>query len=134
MLYSYVYRHPYAYACMPLLVTLIIFSPFKPKNKGHLKKKGGTYLCKILKRDFQCSIQQKGDIHCITMGYPFFFTFHHILTCILWFSPDLVSSAADALLPLILCEQGLYQVFSLSSLCDATILFNSRCSFVSFLS
>lgn len=29
-------------------------------------------------------------------------------------SPDLVSGAADALLPLLLCEQGQYQVFSLS--------------------
>lgn len=34
-----------------------------------------------------------------------------ILLCVCDFSPDLVSAAADALLPLILCEQGLYQVF-----------------------
>lgn len=32
------------------------------------------------------------------------------------FSPDLVSGAADALLPLILCEQSLYQVSSLEAL------------------
>lgn len=40
------------------------------------------------------------------------FFFHLIQSLVFYFSPDLVSSAADALLPLLLCEQGLYQVFS----------------------
>ena len=38
-------------------------------------------------------------------------TFYSVLCCT---SPDLVGNAADALFPLILCDQGLYQVICIN--------------------